>query len=112
MRTYPVDGVVRDYLLSLPVKDHDWVVIGTDAQTMLAQDSQSVSKNFPTSLHSDTHEEYAPTRIEHKTVKGHAGFSFHAGRGVTLEQDLMHRDLTINAVTRDSDGLIDPFDGQ
>jgi len=113
IKTYLVGGAVRDYLLGLPVKDRDWVVVGADAQTMLAQGFQPVGKDFPVFLHPDTHEEYALARTERKTAKGYAGFSFHADKDVTLEQDLMRRDLTINAMAQDSDDLIiDPFGGQ
>ena len=113
IKTYLVGGAVRDYLLGLPVKDRDWVVVGADAQTMLAQGFQPVGKDFPVFLHPETHEEYALARTERKTAKGYAGFSFHADKDVTLEQDLMRRDLTINAMAQDSDDLIiDPFGGQ
>ncbi len=113
MQIYLVGGAVRDYLLGLEVKDRDWVVVGADAPTMLAQGFQPVGKDFPVFLHPDSHEEYALARTERKTAKGYAGFAFHADRDVTLEQDLMRRDLTINAMAQDSDGLIiDPFGGQ
>ena len=113
IKTYLVGGAVRDYLLGLPVKDRDWVVVGADAQTMLAQGFQPVGKDFPVFLHPETHEEYALARTERKTAKGYAGFSFHADKDVTLEQDLMRRDLTINAMVQDSDDhIIDPFGGQ
>ena len=113
MQIYLVGGAVRDYLLGLEVKDRDWVVVGADAPTMLAQGFQPVGKDFPVLLHPDSHEEYALARTERKTAKGYAGFAFHADRDVTLEQDLMRRDLTINAMAQDSDGLIiDPFGGQ
>lgn len=106
MQTYLVGGAVRDYLLGLPVKDRDWVVVGADAQTMLAQGFQPVGKDFPVFLHPETHEEYALARTERKTAKGYVGFSFHADKDVTLEQDLMRRDLTINAMAQDADGKI------
>ncbi|MCD0217335.1 multifunctional CCA tRNA nucleotidyl transferase/2'3'-cyclic phosphodiesterase/2'nucleotidase/phosphatase, partial [Enterobacter hormaechei subsp. steigerwaltii] len=106
MQTYLVGGAVRDYLLGLPVKDRDWVVVGADAQTMLAQGFQPVGKDFPVFLHPETHEEYALARTERKTAKGYAGFSFHTDKDVTLEQDLMRRDLTINAMAQDADGKI------
>ena len=110
IKTYLVGGAVRDHLLGLPVKDRDWVVVGADAQTMLAQGYQPVGKDFPVFLHPDSHEEYALARTERKTAKGYAGFSFHADKDVTLEQDLMRRDLTINSMAQDSDGtIIDPF---
>ena len=110
IKTYLVGGAVRDHLLGLPVKDRDWVVVGADAQTMLAQGYQPVGKDFPVFLHPNSHEEYALARTERKTAKGYAGFSFHADKDVTLEQDLMRRDLTINAMAQDSDGtIIDPL---
>ena len=46
IKTYLVGGAVRDHLLGLPVKDRDWVVVGADAQTMLAQGYQPVGKRF------------------------------------------------------------------
>lgn len=113
MKTYLVGGAVRDRLLGLSVQDRDWVVVGADAQTMTAQGFQPVGKDFPVFLHPETHEEYALARTERKTAKGYAGFSFHADKDVTLEQDLMRRDLTINAMAQSSDGMIiDPFGGQ
>ena len=66
IKTYLVGGAVRDYLLGLPVKDRDWVVVGADAQTMLAQGFQPVGKDFPVFLHPETHEEYALARTERK----------------------------------------------
>ncbi|SUA35637.1 tRNA nucleotidyltransferase [Neisseria zoodegmatis] len=113
MQIYLVGGAVRDTLLNISVTDRDWVVVGADAAAMLAQGFQPVGKDFPVFLHPDSHEEYALARTERKTAKGYAGFAFYADKDVTLEQDLMRRDLTINAMAQDSDGLIiDPFGGQ
>ena len=108
-----VGGAVRDSLLGLPVRDRDWVVVGADAETMLAQGFLPVGKDFPVFLHPDSREEYALARTERKTAKGYTGFAFHADKDVTLEQDLMRRDLTINAIAQSSDGrIIDPFGGE
>ena len=96
MQTYLVGGAVRDSLLGLPVRDRDWVVVGADAETMLAQGFLPVGKDFPVFLHPDSREEYALARTERKTAKGYTGFVFHADKDVTLAQDLMRRDLTIN----------------
>ncbi|MCP1659540.1 multifunctional CCA addition/repair protein [Neisseria perflava] len=113
MQIYLVGGAVRDALLGLEVKDRDWVVVGANAETMTAQGFQPVGRDFPVFLHPKTHEEYALARTERKTAKGYAGFSFHADESVTLEQDLLRRDLTINAMAQDSDGrIIDPFGGR
>ena len=112
MQTYLVGGAVRDALLGRPVEDRDWVVVGADVPSMLARGFKPVGKDFPVFLHPESREEYALARTERKTAKGYAGFSFHADKDVTLEQDLQRRDLTINAMAQDNDGrLIDPYGG-
>ncbi len=113
MKTYKVGGCVRDRLLGLPVKDIDWVVVGTSSDAMLAAGYKPVGKDFPVFLHPETHEEYALARTERKTAPGYAGFVFHAAPDVTLEEDLARRDLTINAMAEDEGGnIIDPYGGQ
>ncbi|NQZ52681.1 MAG: multifunctional CCA addition/repair protein [Piscirickettsiaceae bacterium] len=113
MKTYLVGGSVRDKLLGLPIKDRDWVVVGSTPKEMLDKKFQPVGKDFPVFLHPKTHEEYALARTERKTAPGYRGFVVHAAPDVTLEQDLARRDLTINAIAQDEDGnLIDPFNGQ
>lgn len=113
MEIYLVGGCVRDQLLGLKTKDRDWVVVGATPEEMLQQKFQQVGKDFPVFLHPKTNEEYALARTERKTAAGYAGFSFHASSDVTLEEDLIRRDLTINAIAQSNDGeLIDPFNGQ
>ncbi|HEX7646257.1 MAG TPA: multifunctional CCA addition/repair protein [Noviherbaspirillum sp.] len=113
MKTYVVGGAVRDELLGLPVSDHDHVVVGATPDEMLAQGFTPVGKDFPVFLHPRTHEEYALARTERKTAPGYKGFVFHAAPDVTLEQDLIRRDLTINAMAKAEDGgIIDPFNGR
>lgn len=111
-QTYQVGGSVRDALLGLPVQDHDWVVVGSTPEEMIAQGYKSVGKDFPVFLHPKTHEEYALARTERKTAPGYKGFLVHAAPDVTLEQDLSRRDFTINAMAMDAEGLlIDPYGG-
>ena len=113
MRCYIVGGAVRDSLLGLPVQDRDWVVVGATPEQMVAQGFRPVGKDFPVFLHPRTQEEYALARTERKTAPGYRGFVFHTSAEVTLEQDLVRRDLTINAIARADDGsLTDPFHGQ
>lgn len=113
MKIYCVGGAIRDELLGLPVKDHDWVVVGATPEMLLAQGYKPVGKDFPVFLHPRTHEEYALARTERKTAPGYAGFVFHTDPAVTLEEDLARRDLTINAIARGDDGtLADPYGGQ
>ncbi|WP_293750740.1 multifunctional CCA addition/repair protein [uncultured Paraglaciecola sp.] len=113
MQTYLVGGAVRDKLLGRPVKDQDWVVVGGTPEQMLAQGYQSVGADFPVFLHPKTKEEYALARIERKIGVGYTGFSCDASSEVSLEDDLMRRDLTINAMAMDDQGnIIDPYNGQ
>jgi len=112
MQIYTVGGAVRDELLGLAVTDRDYVVVGATPSEMIERGFRPVGKDFPVFLHPQTHEEYALARTERKTAPGYAGFVFHAEPGVTLEQDLARRDLTINAIARAEDGaLIDPHGG-
>ncbi len=103
MQIYMVGGAVRDALLGLPVKDHDWVVVGASPQALIAQGFLPVGKDFPVFLHPRTKEEYALARTERNTAPGHHGFAIHAAPAVTLEEDLARRDLTINAIALHAD---------
>lgn len=112
MKTYLVGGAVRDKLLGLPCGDRDHVVVGETPESMLAAGFKTVGKDFPVFLHPDTGEEYALARTERKSARGHRGFVVHAEPSVTLEDDLIRRDFTINAIAEASDGsLVDPYGG-
>ncbi|SFC14621.1 tRNA nucleotidyltransferase (CCA-adding enzyme) [Marinospirillum celere] len=113
MQIYLVGGAVRDKLLGLPVKDRDWVVVGATPEQMQAQGFKAVGKDFPVFLHPKTQEEYALARTERKQGRGYKGFVVAADPSVTLEEDLLRRDLTINALAETAQGeIIDPFGGQ
>ncbi|MFT5036183.1 MAG: tRNA nucleotidyltransferase (CCA-adding enzyme) [Litorivivens sp.] len=113
MKIYRVGGSVRDALLGLPVRDHDWVVVGATPEALAAEGYLPVGKDFPVFLHPKTREEYALARTERKTAQGYHGFAVHAAPDVTLEDDLARRDLTINAIAQDADGVLtDPYGGQ
>lgn len=113
MQTYLVGGAVRDHLLNRPVKDNDWVVVGATPEEMIGKGYEQVGADFPVFLHPDTKEEYALARTERKSGKGYQGFICDFSSAVTLEEDLLRRDLTINAMAQDSDGkIIDPYNGQ
>jgi tRNA nucleotidyltransferase (CCA-adding enzyme) len=110
---YLVGGAVRDDLLGLTQKERDWVVVGGAPEELLAQGYRQVGASFPVFLHPDTGEEYALARTERKQGHGYHGFSVDFHPGVTLEEDLARRDLTINAMARDENGrLIDPHNGK
>lgn len=114
MEIYLVGGAVRDELLGRPIKERDWVVVGATPEEMIAQGYQPVGKDFPVFLHPKTHEEYALARTERKTGKGYKGFHFYAAPDVTLLDDLIRRDLTINAMAKNkiTGEIIDPHNGK
>ena len=117
MKTYLVGGAVRDKLLgfsnSASGSDRDYVVVGGSVAEMLASGYQQVGRDFPVFLHPQTKAEYALARTERKTGPGYTGFAFNASASVTLAEDLLRRDLTINAIAEDEQGnLIDPYSGQ
>lgn len=109
---YLVGGAVRDELLGLEVHERDWVVTGSTPENLLRQGYRQVGASFPVFLHPDSGEEYALARTERKQGHGYHGFSVDFHPGVTLDEDLARRDLTINAMARGADGrLVDPFGG-
>ena len=106
MEIYLVGGAVRDAWLGYPVVDRDWVVVGARPDDLLRQGYQQVGKDFPVFLHPETKEEHALARTERKRGHGYTGFVVDCDPAVTLEDDLLRRDLTINAMAQDADGRI------
>lgn len=113
MQIYLVGGAVRDQLLGHPYHEKDYVVVGATPEQLIAQGFQPVGKDFPVFLHPETKDEYALARTERKQGHGYHGFEFFTSPDINLEQDLIRRDLTINAIARDTEGnLYDPYGGQ
>ena len=113
MNIYLVGGAVRDTLLGQKVSEKDWVVVGSTPEAMLKLGFKQVGKQFPVFIHPKTNEEYALARTEYKTSHGYHGFEFDSSPGISIEEDLRRRDLTINAIAQDEySTLIDPWGGQ
>ncbi|MET2852388.1 multifunctional CCA addition/repair protein [Vibrio owensii] len=113
MQVYLVGGAVRDHLLGIDSYDKDWVVVGSTPEMMQSQGYTAVGKDFPVFLHPKTKEEHALARTERKSGAGYTGFECFFDQSVTLEEDLIRRDLTINAMAMDENGnLYDPYGGQ
>ena len=112
LQVYLVGGAVRDALLGRSGGDRDWVVVGSAPAELSRRGFKTVGADFPVFLHPHTGEEYALARTERKSGRGYRGFVVDADPSVTLEQDLLRRDLTINAIAQDVDGrLVDPYGG-
>nr|WP_264302231.1 multifunctional CCA addition/repair protein [Vibrio harveyi] len=100
-------------MLGIDSYDKDWVVVGATPEIMLSQGYTAVGKDFPVFLHPKSKEEHALARTERKSGAGYTGFDCFFDQSVTLEDDLIRRDLTINAMAMDNDGkLYDPHGGQ
>jgi tRNA nucleotidyltransferase (CCA-adding enzyme) len=113
MQIYLVGGAVRDNLINYPTSENDWVVVGATPEQMTDLGYRPVGQDFPVFLHPQTGEEYALARTERKSGHGYKGFEFYTSTEVSLEEDLIRRDLTINAMAQDDAGhIIDPFGGQ
>lgn len=112
MKIYLVGGFVRDTLLELQPKDKDYVVVGSSPEEMLSKGFVEVGKDFPVFLHPETKDEYALARTERKVGLGYKGFDCD-WKGVSLDDDLFRRDLTINSIAKDIEtgAVIDPFNG-
>ena len=113
MKIYLVGGALRDKFLNIPIKDKDYVVVGSTPEEMVKKGFKPIGKDFPVFIHPDTKDEYALARTEKKIGIGYHGFKFYASPKVNLDEDLKRRDLTINAIAQDEDGNIyDPYNGQ
>ena len=113
MQIYLVGGAVRDTLLNIPMKDKDWVVVGSTPEELINLGYSQVGADFPVFLHPETKEEYALARTERKSGGGYQGFNCDFNPDITLEEDLLRRDLTINAMAQDSEGTVyDPYNGK
>ena len=113
MKIYRVGGAVRDKLLNYFSDENDWLVVGATPEEMVELGYVPVGNDFPVFIQPQTGEEYALARTERKSGHGYAGFTFHAAADVSLEDDLVRRDLTINAMAEDEQGVLyDPYGGQ
>ncbi len=113
MKIYMVGGAVRDMLLGRPVRERDFVVVGATPAEMLELGFQQVGRDFPVFLHPQTKEEYALARSERRRLGVAGDPSAYTQPNVTLEQDLLRRDLTVNAIAVDAEGeVIDPYNGR
>ena len=113
MKIYRVGGAVRDKLLNYFSDEKDWLVVGATPEKMVELGYLPVGNDFPVFIKPQTGEEYALARTERKSGHGYQGFTFHTAPDISLEDDLIRRDLTINAMAEDENGqIIDPYGGQ
>lgn len=113
MKFYLVGGAIRDRLLGFEPNERDWVVVGATAEELASLGFRRLDAEFPVFAHPRSGEEYALARRERKTGPGYKGFVVDFGPDVTLEEDLLRRDLRLNAIAESESGqVIDPYEGR
>lgn len=99
IKVYLVGGAVRDLYMGRAHKDTDYVVVGaTPFEMENLYGFKQVGADFPVFLHPLTGDEFALARTERKSGSGYHGFEVYYDIDVTIEEDLMRRDLTMNAM--------------
>ena len=100
---------MRDLVLEAgaPGRDTDYVVVGATPDDMLEQGFIRVGKAFPVFIHPETKAEYALARTETKIGEKHTDFSFCTTPDISMEQDALRRDFTVNALYVETDRLGD-----
>ena len=112
-QTHLVGGCVRDALMGVNAQDLDYVVVNATESHLLAQGFFRIGKSFPVFMHPQDpdKQEFAMARTEKKSGVGHTGFETQTDN-VSIELDLLRRDLTINAMALTEKGqIIDPYGG-
>jgi tRNA nucleotidyltransferase (CCA-adding enzyme) len=110
---FVVGGFVRDLIAGRPCDDIDLVAVGMTRSGLMEALPRGtwVGRDFPVLLVDGV--EIAMARLERKDGEGHAGFACDV-KGVSLEDDLGRRDLTMNAMAMNpfTHQIIDPFGGR
>ena len=113
MLIFQVGGAVRDRFLGINASDSDFVVVGATVEEFLVRFPHAIliGKSFP--VFSVDGKEYAFARKERKVSPGYRGFEIESDPGISIEDDLSRRDITINAIAKniETGEIIDPFDG-
>lgn len=109
---YIVGGAVRAILLGEQPTDMDYVAVGFTEDELMSEGFTRVGVDFPVFLDPINKNEVALARIDISTGLGHYDFKTITD-SVTIEQDLIRRDLTINSMAFDNNkNIIDPYGGQ
>lgn len=107
MEIFAVGGSVRDLVMGVEPKDFDYVVVGSEHNELIELGFRQIGKAFP--VYTIDGDEYALARTD-TVVDGKRIVSF--SPNVSLMDDLMRRDLTINSMALSSEGdIIDFFGG-
>ena len=113
-RLYLVGGALRDKLLNRSIFDEDYCVVGLEKQDFLELFPNAHIRGKAFEVFELNGHEFALARTEKKIGKGHKQFEITTNKNITIEEDLLRRDITINSIAQDvlTKEIIDPFNGQ
>jgi len=111
MRVYPAGETVCRELLELPQYPIDWVITDATADELVAAGFQPIATDATCFLHPGSGDRYQLARRQ-RWDKATAKLKVECGKDVTLEDELATQPLTILAMAKDGDEIIDPFDGR
>jgi tRNA nucleotidyltransferase (CCA-adding enzyme) len=117
-KVFLVGGWVRDMILGSQHHDKDYTICGVTEDNFLAAFPHTVKigRSFPVFLlNVDGAEcEVAFARRENKIGPGYRGFSVKTDSTVTIEEDLLRRDTTMNSMAYSpvTNEIIDPYGGR
>lgn len=107
-----VGGAVRSTLLGETPTDMDFVAVGFTAKELIDEGFIPLDAEFPVFIDPRDKSEVALARREKCIGGGYKDFTTDTS-DVSLEEDLMRRDLTINSMAFDiNKNIIDPYGGQ
>lgn len=108
-----VGGCVRDYFMGVESKDIDYVVVGLDPSDLTNLGWTGFGESFFVFIHPRTGCEIALARSERKIGKGYTEFEITSNSSITIEEDLIRRDLSINAIAINCTTyeIVDPHNG-
>lgn len=112
-RLYLVGGAVRDKLFNLEKNDEDYCVVGLDFRKFEELFPNAIKRGKSFFVYDIDGREFAMARSEYKIGKKHTDFKITSNSNITIEQDLVRRDITINSIAEDvlTGEIIDPFNG-
>lgn len=111
MQIYPAGEVITRRLLDLPQEQMEWIITGADADRLIAAGFQRHPKDETRFIHPESGDVYQLARRQYLDAQT-GQVRYHCDQGVSLENELESRTLTILAMASDGDDIVDPLDGQ
>jgi tRNA nucleotidyltransferase (CCA-adding enzyme) len=110
MQFYPAGETITRRLLDLPLEHTEWIITGAEAGDIIAAGFLRHQADETRFVHAESGDIYQLAR--HQYVDERADrLRYQCDHGVTLENELATRALTILAMASDGENIIDPFDG-